>query len=271
MWLVMQWIKLEAMFRTWFQDPPRGVVVFADMQDPDRVLSWMCAQREIPCATMQHGIYAEYREADTVNQNNYQPRYVTDFLAWGRATASLVQTYAPNVHVSICGKPTLKPPPVKGDGEVTYDCVVIMDQNLFSEQNREMLALVREIFETDRELGVRMHPQNNPDEYDLQGFNMTTDQDWINTGCFVGHTTTFLLELLRGGHRLYRYESGAETAFSDPRIEFHTSDELRQLLHHPPPPPATVVNNYIHISGRDSVKAHVDAIHIMADTAPSLP
>jgi len=265
LWLYVQLLKVEVALICILDKLPEAVVVFGDMNDMDRVLSWLCRKRGIPCATMQHGIYTEYLNEHTVNNNNYRPRYCTDFLAWGEMTARLVSRYVPDVTISICGKPAMPVIPELDDRPVLYDCLVIFDQNLFKCQNVRMLDIVRESFGEESRLAVRLHPQNNPDEYDLTGFHVVAHEGGSRSEVYVGHATTFLLELLAAGLRLYRYNSGAESAIRTPEIEFQTASGLKELLDAEAYCTAGTIEEYYARTGEEAVQAHLNAIKAMVE------
>lgn len=239
---------------------PKKVVLFAEMQNFDRVLSWTCRRRGIPCATMQHGLYAEYENTPTENRWNYRPLFIDVFLAWGEETARLVSRNAPGIRTIVCGKPTFQEitPPV-GENH-RFDCVVILDQNLFKAENQRMLAIVSQAFAAGQgRLGVRLHPSNCREDYDLSRFEEAGDH-WMSTHLFVAHSTSLMVDLVRAGCRLLRYATDCECAFRDARIEFTDTASFRERLSVDPPSSAEVTEPFISCIGKEAVRSHVDAI-----------
>ena len=260
-WLCLQVLKIEPGLTQLLDHRPKGVVVFAEMQCIDRMLTWLCADRGIPCGTLQHGLYAEYTREETVNVHNYQPKYVSDFFAWGEMTAQLISKYCQEVRVTVCGKPVERIPESDQDLDSVFACVVIMDQNIFEAQNIEMLTMVKKAFsDMAKPLGLRMHPQNDIKRYDLTGFEEVTTENWRLTECIVGHTTSFLIDLIQDGFTLYRYASACESVFQNSDIEFTTVEELVELRTKRLPLPQSLVKAYISQTGEDAARAHAEAI-----------
>jgi hypothetical protein len=261
-WLFLQFLKISIFCQKLLQCvSPKRVVVFAEMQDMDRILSWHCACRKhpIPCATLQHGLYAEYLQMETVNRCNYQPKFVSHFLAWGESTRALVTRYVPDVHISVCGKPIQDYTPKVDSENTTYACVVIMDQNIFMEQNMEMLSIVRDVFSLKPgKIGVRFHPQNIQEDYNLNGMeSLPSGGEWPQSKCYIGHTTSFLIDLLRANVTLFRYATESESVLKEPSMEFSTAQELRGCLE--------ILQQYILQSGDAAITQHILAIKKMSE------
>lgn len=269
LWLYLQFLKISLFFDNLLRHKPSGVVVFAEMQDMDRILSLKCRRKGIPCSSMQHGLYADYETIETVNRINYKPQFVSHFLAWGQHTHDLIKNYCPWVEVKICGKPADDLVPEVHSGDHPFGCVLIFDQDIFKEQNAEMLNIVKEVFsEHEGGLAVRFHPQNRPEDYDLANVKiLDNDAGWPEAECYVGHTTTFLLQLLRAEVKLFRYATDAESVVQEPRIEFTNSNELKTLLGRSQYKGCEALEKYIAMTGADSIKAHIYAINNMLNSA----
>jgi hypothetical protein len=260
-WLWIQTLKLALLCRRVLGSSPEVVVVFAEMHDLDRMLSWFCLRKKIPCVTLQHGLYTEYTQTETVSRLNYQPEFITHFLAWGENTSELIKKYNPSVNVVICGKPDKPTVLQSADAAPIYDVILIMDQNTFEKENREMLKILREVvLESDLRLGIRFHPQNLRDTYDTTGFKVLEPNDNATASCYVGHTTTLLMDLLQGGARLCRYASSAESLIQDPEIEFQTAMKLKELLAMKAEKVSWTVEKYIFTTGERAVELHHQAI-----------
>lgn len=261
--LYLSFIKLRLDLRELVKQGPKSVVVFAEMQPMDRIITMLCHEMKIPCATMQHGLYSEYLKTDTVNRYNYQPVFVDLFLAWGSHTRELVRKYAPSVSVKVCGRPTLQPTNIKVLKKV-FDVVVIFDQELFTKENREMLNIIKsEHLPANHRIGVRLHPRNDPSDYDLDEIEVLEGEDWLATDCFVGHSTSFLVDILETGLRLLRYDSGAESVIKEPAIEFQNKQDYSRLLRSPATPSQNLHHGFISCRGEASIQAHSEAIREM--------
>jgi len=268
-WLYLQFLKVALFCDGLLKSRPSAVVVFAEMQDMDRVLSWKCKLKGIPCASLQHGLYSEYTKIETVNTINYTPKFVSHFFAWGQHSHDLVKKHCPLVTVEICGKPRADLAPSIHTNQDRYACVVIFDQDIFKDKNAEMLAIVREVFyEKPGGLAVRFHPQNSKEDYDLTNITLLeNDATWPEAAYYIGHTTTFLLDLLRAEVNLFRYATDAESVLQEPNIEFEDAGQLRTLLQRPQDETCETLTKYIAMTGMESIQAHIRAINNMV---PSL-
>lgn len=263
-WLYLHFLKNRLDLAPIVNAQPKGVLVFAEMQPLDRILSMLCRENNIPCATLQHGIYAEYKAIETVNRYNYQPLFVSDFFAWGQRTAELISRYAPSVVITVCGKPTKKELRKPDLAEQIFDMVLILDQNIFRKENQEMIRIAHEALTShDRRIGLRFHPHNSPQDYETYGMELVEGDDWLKARCCVGHTTSFLIDALLAGIPVLRFASGAESVFEDKRIEFTCVADLTRLMNADVSVSNDVLEKYISKTGEDAINAHLDAIQAM--------
>lgn len=268
-WLYLHYLKNCHDLLALVRGKPVVIVVFAEMQPLDRILSMLAREEGIPCATLQHGIYAEYNNIETVNRYNYQPLFVSDFLAWGRRTSELIARYAPHVKVHVCGKPTLKTlrrPETKA--VPNYDFVVILDQNIFEAENQKMIDIVHAALgRSGMRIALRFHPQNKVEDYQTCGFETIQGDDWLQSRVCIGHTTSFLVDILQIGIPVLRYDSGAESAFVEERIEFTNAEELTGLIDTGTPALGEVLGEFISQTGPAAIQAHCEVIKSMCQRA----
>jgi hypothetical protein len=263
-WLYLHFLKNRLDLTPIVSARPEGVIVFAEMQPLDRILSMLCKENGIPCATLQHGIYAEYKAIETVNRYNYHPLFVSDFLAWGQRTAELIGRYSPSVVVAVCGKPTKKELRKSALEEQVFDMVLILDQNIFHKENQEIIRIAYETLPfLNSRIAIRFHPQNKPQEYETYGLEVVEGDDWLKARCCVGHTTSFLIDILLAGIPVLRFASGAESVFEDKRIEFTNAQELICLINADVSASNNVLKEYISKTGVVAINAHFNAIQDM--------
>ncbi|GEM_PF-4466955 len=258
------------------QDKLRAVVLFSEMQPLERVLSYLCKQQGIPCCTLQHGLYAEYKQTHTINQWNYQPKFVDAFLAWGAATAELVQKYAPEIRTPICGKPLPRPEPISGESDPVYAFLLIFDQPLFQKQNQDLFDLVQKLWherEDPRPIAVKLHPHDDAAVYELAGAQILNESRPGIAATCIGHTSSFLVDLLLSGERMFIYDSGAECIEFDHQIRFKNLEELKERLSRPYPEEQVQCSHLIACMGGESRSCHhqaIQALYPMRETS-SIP
>jgi hypothetical protein len=186
------------------------LVAFADMQPVENLLVQLTKLTNRKTVTLQHGLYVDYGDMDTVNIINYKNHCSDYFLAWGNSTKRLIEKYH-NSNIIVCGKPSIYGLPescqIKGSSS-GRKYLVILDQRIFDEQNFAMLAIAcRHAKNKNTEVFVRFHPQNNKELY-LQKFPnvqpiINIEEDFV----VIGHTSSMIYEALVLGYESYRYST----------------------------------------------------------------
>ncbi len=123
----------------------KRLVLFADMQPVENLLAQYFRLQNIETVTLQHGLYVEYKDMDTVNVINYKHCVSEFFLAWGNNTKLLIEKYCPDTKAIICGKPKILMANNNHNVEVKNSfCLIVLDQNIFDKQNFEMIQCVKD-------------------------------------------------------------------------------------------------------------------------------
>lgn len=204
------------------------LVVFADMQPIDHLLCQYARRAGVPSATMQHGLYVDYEGYPNINMVNYVNTAADWFLAWGSHTGRLIKKYNKDSRIAICGKP-IESNRSDDVGERPYFSV-IFDQNLFKDENRELLAIaIRVKDELDVDLNLRLHPHNKTRHYNLSE-SLIINRDVQRSLFVVGHTSSLIYELMRLGVMAFKYETGVPSVDRIPEIGFTNSDELLERV-----------------------------------------
>lgn len=209
---------------------PARLLCFSEMRPVENVLVQYFNLRNIPTATLQHGLYIDYGAKPTVNRLNYEASCAQVFLAWGRETGLLIEKFNPNADVVICGAPQLK----ERGSEVEPACVyVVLDADINRRENALLLDAGRRLGQTmDIEFVACLHPRNNKTHYNFSGYTfLSPDDQYSRKGFVVGHTTTQLLKLARMGKRVFKLRSRepANQMISD-AVTFADYDELKLKL-----------------------------------------
>ncbi|MEH6557746.1 MAG: hypothetical protein V7708_08130 [Oceanicoccus sp.] len=199
----------------------RHLVVFADMQPIDHGLVQLAKRRGIPSTTMQHGLYVDYENQRNINEVNYLLHNADNFLAWGDNTKELIKKHRPKANITICGKP-VQLVPRKPEEKIIG---VILDQNLYFEKNLEMLDIVyRFAAKSHFRVSPRLHPNNKKWRYKkFLDDPLTISSDIMSAQLAVGHTSTFIYELMSLGIPILRYATDAPALKTSRKLEFTNS------------------------------------------------
>jgi len=210
-----------------FKNKFERLVVFADMQAMDNLVSQIAKVKKIATITLQHGLYVDYEKQFNVNIINYK-NHVTDyFLAWGEDTKNLIERYHPSSKVIILGKPIIE---IK-NREVKNYFTVVFDQNIFHEYNKKILDISYKIAENlNLKINLRLHPNNKLNWYNIRKDIVLIDEDLYSSKFVVGHTTSILYELMRQGIPSYKYRSDIRANMLDEEFKFTHIDELKNKI-----------------------------------------
>jgi len=204
----------------------RTLIVFAEMQPSDNLIAQYFKDRIT--ITMQHGLYVDYSEIETVNKVNYESQSAEYFLAWGNNTCELMNRYKPGRKIAICGKPNLYD--LKGDRTPGRFFTVIFDQPMFHSYNEQLLSIAYEYAErSNLKIYLRYHPWNNVSLYRIDKAKMINSQAIEDSDFAIGHTTSMIYELLRIGVPAYKLSSPEPALPTPPELLFCNSIELFRL------------------------------------------
>lgn len=208
----------------------KRLVLFADMQPVENLLAQYFRKKNIETVTLQHGLYVDYKDMDTVNVINYKHCVSEKFLAWGFNTASLIEKYNPKTKAIICGKPKiLLANNVQKQKVQNKFCLIVLDQRIFDQQNFEMIELVNKS-NIDLEIYVKFHPSNNKKAY-YDRFNWIEERgELINADLVVGHTTSVIYEALALGIRVLKYSSDIPSLNLPSKLEFRAANEIQEKI-----------------------------------------
>lgn len=197
------------------------VAVFhADMQPVENLLAQYIRHKlGIKTVTLQHGLYVDYGDVETVNVVNYKHQPCEYFLAWGECTKAIIEKYNDST-VYVCGKPSFHN---LGDSSVPKlnKISVIFDQKIFDKQNTEMLNIVKEyIGKKDFDICVRFHPSNNKKYYFSKFPFIKECYDLSGSQVVVGHTSSLLYESIALGYNVIQYKTNVPAIDIDSRRQF---------------------------------------------------
>lgn len=234
----------------------KALVCFADMQPVEHLLAYYFRGQGVTTFTMQHGLYVDYGDMDTVNVINYMHQPSEYFLSWGPETSRLIGRYHPKNKTIDCGKPLIfnAAPPSTATKAQPY-ISVFLDQKIFNQQNQEMLEVVLAFArQSNRSVKVRFHPSIRKQEF-FERFPEIEEQLHFEDADFVvGHTSSLIYEALALGCRALRYESEIPAIPLPEQSTFSTVEQLaaRSKL----PQPEGLAQQYFCATGANSVQRY---------------
>lgn len=232
------------------------IVLFSDMQPADNLLAQYFRDRVT--ITLQHGLYVDYGDFETINRINYLNQPSRYFLAWGQDTANLIKRYHPDHIVEICGKPNLEEVSSNvRQGSDRYFSV-IFDQNMFHEYNLRLLDIAYQVAEqTGQTINLRLHPWNDPADYPIKD-EVLRDQPLVDSRFVIGHTTSMIYEMLRVGVAAFKLRSKEYALQTPDSLQFATVEDLIALQNQEMRPDQirNIGMNYIDSCGLDSLQKY---------------
>jgi hypothetical protein len=234
------------------------LLVFADMQPLDNLLTQYFSDKIT--ITVQHGLYVDYKDSDTINTANYLHQPSKYFLAWGEDTRRLIRKYNPARQVVICGKPNIDRSRETEEMPDHDFFSVIFDQNIFQKYNVELLKAAYEFSDrTGMAINLRLHPWNNPESYQIDHTRVQSGLPLSKSSFVIGHTTSMIYELMREGIPAYKLRSKEFALATPDSIQFTDATDLMDLHKR-----SVDINfkeigrNYISLRGEESLNAYRD-------------
>lgn len=204
------------------------VVFFADMQPVEHLIALFMRDKGVKTATLQHGLYVDYGQIDTVNVINYKHHPSEYFLAWGQCTADLINSYHNSSKQIVCGKPRISIE-TKDINEGDY-ITVILDQVLFDKQNIQLLEIAEKFsLIKNKRLNIRFHPSKIAKKYEWLPDEYLSDCSLESSEFILGHTTSMIHECLVAGIKAYRYKTQVPAIRLSTNLEFESLEQLVEI------------------------------------------
>jgi hypothetical protein len=217
---------------------PRAVVFFADMQPVEYLLARHFRSLGVPTVTLQHGLYVEYGDYDTINRINYLHQPSDYFLSWGPDTSALIARHQPDTRIVECGKPVIfsaDPPDGAAPAPRPY-IALLLDQKPFHAQNEAMIEIARaHALKANMDVVARFHPSLPKAEILKKYPGLREQLHFSDAALVIGHTTSMIYEALALGCRVMRYASDIPAIALPETAEFTTLAELEAGLALPQP------------------------------------
>jgi len=186
---------------------PQMAVVFADMQPIDNAIAQSFKQRGIKTATLQHGLYVDYGNAETINRANYENVVCDYFLAWGERTAELILQHHPTTVTVNCGHPALEA--TRHEPGQGGNFFVFLDQKIFAKENQRLLDIAAAFAEATGWVGhVGVHPRDSLSQYRIASDLLNNaSHPWKSCSFAIGHSSSIVYQALRAGLVVFQMNS----------------------------------------------------------------
>lgn len=211
----------------------KNLICFSDMQPIENLVVQYYRLLHKKTVTLQHGLYVDYKDYDSVNSINYLHHVSEYFLSWGEETKALISRYHPHSKIIICGKPiaTLSEKTKPSGKRVKKYCSVVLDQRIFDQENFEMIEIVSNYAKQhDLDVNLKYHPQNNRHKYRSSGYEFHEDLELEQSEFVIGHTSSLIYELMGRNVRVFKYKSDKPCLQTPEDIMFSSAKDLQRKL-----------------------------------------
>lgn len=239
----------------------KALVCFADMQPVEHLLAHYFRSQGVTTFTLQHGLYVDYGEMQTVNVINYKHQPSEYFLSWGPETSNLIHRYHPENRTVDCGKPLIfNTAPAGNSPKSTGYISVFLDQKIFNPQNEDMVRVVLDFARrTNRTVKVRFHPSIRKNEFFAKFPEIKEQLHFEDADFVVGHTSSLLYEALSLGCRVLRYETDIPAIPLPVSCTFSNVEQLAARLELPQP--EDLAKQYFCATGAQSLQRYRDVFN----------
>ena len=178
---------------------PQMVVVFADMQPIDNAIAQSFKRRGIQTATLQHGLYVDYGNAETINRANYENVVCDYFFGLGREHRRAHSQHNPTTVAVNCGHPALEATVTSLDKKVTF---------LSFSTKRSSPRKIKGFWTLPQNLQKQLggwvmwgvHPRDSLSQYRIaSNLLKNASHPWKSCSFAIGHSSSIVYQALRAG------------------------------------------------------------------------
>lgn len=233
-----------------------ALICFADMQPVEHLMARYFRAQGVTTMTLQHGLYVDYGDMDTVNVINYAHQPSEYFLSWGPETSQLINHHHPENKTVDCGKPLIFNAASTNSETAPKPYIsVFLDQKIFNQQNEDMLQIVLSCARrSNRAVKVRFHPSINKQEFFSKFPEIEEQLHFLDADFVVGHTSSLIYEAVSLGCRVLRYESEIPGIPLPTSSTFSTVEQLEARLEMPQP--EGIAKQYFCATGTESLQRY---------------
>jgi hypothetical protein len=209
-----------------------NLVLFSDMQPVECLASIYFKKIGVTTVSLQHGLYIDYGDFDTVNVVNYKVQPSNYFLAWGDNTKKLIEKYNKSAEVYVCGKPDLLETKVVNHRPSIQKIFVICDQEIFQKHNIDLIQIVSDYCasKVDWSFNVKFHPHNNKPAYYKKFKDILESKEAEPGSIIVGISSSLLYEFGSLGCNVLQLKTNNKTISLDESVRFKNVVELRNCI-----------------------------------------
>lgn len=202
-----------------------NLIVFADMQPVDNLVSQYFGALGKDTITLQHGLFVNYEGFYNISSVSYKNVVSNHFLAWGNENKKLIQKYKPNCKVVVCGNPTIEP--YRGDGQNSEFFTIFFDWDLFKNENVEMINIAYKVSDAlGIKFNLRMHPSNDKSNYKIDESYLINNMDYKESMFMLGHTSSMIHICQRLGMPVFKYDTNVPSSPVHDKSLFKKSEDV---------------------------------------------
>jgi hypothetical protein len=209
-----------------------NLVLFSDMQPVECLASIYFQKAGVKTVSLQHGLYIDYEDFDTVNVVNYKVQPSNYFLSWGDNTKNLIEKHNKSAEVYVCGKPNLLDTMVVKQRESIKKIFVICDQEIFQKQNIDLIQVVSDYCASKIgwSFNVKFHPHNNKPAYYKKFKDILESKEAEPGSIIVGISSSLLYEFGSLGCKVLQFKTTIKTISLDESRKFKNVVELKNCI-----------------------------------------
>jgi len=206
----------------------RNIIVFADTKPLEGVLVKKANSKGINTITMQHAIFSDNLNLQSVNILNYLNVPSKNILVWGTMTKALFLKYNPKLNIHVLGNPILRNIE-KAIKENTIG--IVLDIPEMFAYNQKLIDIVCNIaIEHNKVIIIRKHPADIKNKYVINYNNILFNKNLDEAYFIVGHTSTMVFTYLSQGCKVLQYRSDLIYNRLSESLTFENIKELRSKI-----------------------------------------
>lgn len=207
------------------------LVVFADMQPVDNLVSQYFHNLQKKTITLQHGLFVDYEGTYNISSVSYENVVSDHFLTWGEGNKRLIERYNPDCNVVVCGNPSIRPYVSKYSGMKFF--TVFFDWDVFRVENEKMLDIAYQVSDKlNIKFNLRFHPSNDISSYKVNEKYIVRDVDYRDSYFMLGHTSSMIHICQRLGLLVFKFDSVAPTNPVNSKYLFKESNDILEKLNY---------------------------------------
>jgi hypothetical protein len=202
------------------------LVVFADMQPVDNLVSQYFHILQKKTITLQHGLFVDYSGHYNISSVSYKNVVSDYFLSWGEENKKLISRYNPLCKVLVCGNPIIEPHKMADEVDEIF-FTVFFDWDVFKKENNAILKIAYQVSnELNIKFHLRLHPSNDKSNYNIDNSYLVEDVDYMSSYFMLGHTSSMVHICQRLGFPVFKYDTNVPSSPIHKKFLFKRSEDI---------------------------------------------